>query len=180
MVRELDSKAIQSVYQTFKEELTLILLKLLSEVAEIAEERTSQCNLLHHFGLMISWSSLASSAESYPWAQKHCLSLTKFDLADAIAQCLICQWHRLILSPSYGVIPQRDFLDAWWQLDYIQFSSVAHSCRLFAIPWIPARQASLSITNSQSSLKLLSIESVMPSSHLILYITLSDFPCAIP
>ena len=43
------------------------------------------------------------------------------------------------------------------------------SCvRLFAIPWVTARQASLSITNSWSSLKLLSIESVMPSSHLIL------------
>ena len=54
MVRELDSKAIKSVYQTFKEELTLILLKLLSEVAEVAEEGTSQGNLLHHFGLMIS------------------------------------------------------------------------------------------------------------------------------
>ena len=40
--------------------------------------------------------------------------------------------------------------------------------RLFATPWIPARQASLSITNSQSSLRLTSIESVMPSSHLIL------------
>ena len=40
--------------------------------------------------------------------------------------------------------------------------------RLFATPWIAARQASLSITNSQSSLKLMSIESVMPSSHLIL------------
>ena len=39
--------------------------------------------------------------------------------------------------------------------------------RLFATPWIAARQASLSITNSQSSLKLMSIESVMPSSHLI-------------
>ena len=37
-----------------------------------------------------------------------------------------------------------------------------------ATPWIAARQASLSITNSQSSLKLTSIESVMPSSHLIL------------
>lgn len=36
MVRELDSKVIESVYQTFKEEVTLILLKLLSEVAEIA------------------------------------------------------------------------------------------------------------------------------------------------
>ena len=40
--------------------------------------------------------------------------------------------------------------------------------RLFATPWIAARQASLSITNSRSSLKLMSFESVMPSSHLIL------------
>ena len=40
--------------------------------------------------------------------------------------------------------------------------------RLFATPWIAARQASLSITISRSSLKLMSIESVMPSSYLIL------------
>ena len=40
--------------------------------------------------------------------------------------------------------------------------------RLFATPWIATRQASLSITNSRSSLRLTSIESVMPSSHLIL------------
>ena len=40
--------------------------------------------------------------------------------------------------------------------------------RLFETPWIAAHQASLSITNSQSLLKLMSIESVMPSSHLIL------------
>ena len=39
--------------------------------------------------------------------------------------------------------------------------------RLFATPWTAARQASLSITNSQSLLKLMSIESVMPSNHLI-------------
>ena len=40
--------------------------------------------------------------------------------------------------------------------------------RLFATPWTAARQASLSITNSRSLLKLMSIESVMPSNHLIL------------
>ena len=40
--------------------------------------------------------------------------------------------------------------------------------QLFATPWIAARQASLSITNSRSSLKLMSIKSVKPSSHLIL------------
>ena len=39
---------------------------------------------------------------------------------------------------------------------------------LFATPWIAARQASLSITNSRSSLKVTSIKSVMPSNHLIL------------
>ena len=52
----------------------------------------------------------------------------------------------------------------------IQFSSVKSLSRvwLFATPWIAACQASLSITNSQSPLKLTSIESVMPSSHLIL------------
>ena len=50
------------------------------------------------------------------------------------------------------------------------FSSVQLLGRvqLFATPWTAARQASLSITNSQSLLKFRSIESVMPSSHLIL------------
>ena len=55
-------------------------------------------------------------------------------------------------------------------LQYIQFSSdQSLSCvLLFATPRIAAHQASLSITISQSSLRLTSIESVMPSSHLIL------------
>ena len=43
----------------------------------------------------------------------------------------------------------------------VQFSSVAQSCPTLCTPWIAARQASLSITNSRSSLKLMSIESVM-------------------
>ena len=52
----------------------------------------------------------------------------------------------------------------------VQFSSVQSlsRVRLFETPWIAARQASLSITNSRSSLRLTSIESMMPSSHLIL------------
>ena len=52
----------------------------------------------------------------------------------------------------------------------VQFSSVQllSRVRFFATPWIAARQASLSITNFRSLLKLMSIESVMPSSHLIL------------
>ena len=50
----------------------------------------------------------------------------------------------------------------------VQFRSVAQLCLTLCTPWITARQASLSITNSRSSLRLTFIGSVMPSSHLIL------------
>ena len=51
-----------------------------------------------------------------------------------------------------------------------QFSSVQmlSHVQLFAVPWTAARQASLSITNTQSLLKLMSIELVVPPNHLIL------------
>ena len=60
----------------------------------------------------------------------------------------------------------------------VQFSSFQLlSCvRLLATPWIAARQASLSITNSQSLLKLMPIESVMPTNHLILCCPLLFLP----
>ena len=63
-----------------------------------------------------------------------------------------------------------------------QFSSVQSlSCvRLFVTPWTVAHQASLSITNSRSLLKLLSIESVMPSNHLILSHLLLLLPSIFP
>ena len=53
---------------------------------------------------------------------------------------------------------------------FLQFSSVQslRHVRIFVTPWTAAHQASLSITNSQSLLKLMSIELVMPSNHLIL------------
>ena len=67
------------------------------------------------------------------------------------------------------------YLEACLDLDVIsfikqlvQFSSVAQSCLTFVSSWTAARQAFLSITNSQSSPNLMSAESVMPSSHLIL------------
>ena len=56
------------------------------------------------------------------------------------------------------------------QLYQVQFSSVQSLSRvwLFMTPWTAAHQASLSITNSRSLLKLMSLESVMPSNHFIL------------
>ena len=66
-----------------------------------------------------------------------------------------------------------------YQFSSVQFSPLSH-VRLFATPWIAACQASLSITNSRSSLRLTSIESVMPSSHLILCCPLLLLPPVLP
>ena len=89
--------------------------------------------------------------------------------------------QKIFLLAFYWVILIRPFVSSdsgpMWERIVItcflqnptdfQFSSVAQSC-LTVISWTAARQASLSITNSQSLLKLMSIESVMPSNHLIL------------
>ena len=56
----------------------------------------------------------------------------------------------------------------WFTTDQIRSDQSLSHVRLFVTPWIAALQASLSITNSRSSLRLTSIESAMPSSHLIL------------
>ena len=62
----------------------------------------------------------------------------------------------------------------------VQFGSVASRVWLFATPWTAARQVSLSITNSWSLFKLMSIESVMPSNHLILCHPLLLLPSIFP
>ena len=64
---------------------------------------------------------------------------------------------------SYFFLPFKKY-------SILSFSSVQSlsRVRLFATPWIAARQTFLSITNSRSSLRLTSMESVIPSSHLIL------------
>ena len=69
-----------------------------------------------------------------------------------------------------------------WTWNLLQFSSVQllSHVRIFAAPWTAARQASLSITNSQSLLKLMSIELVMPSNHLILCCPLLLLPSIFP
>ena len=77
----------------------------------------------------------------------------------------------------------------WWcprlcnlQTYHLQFSSVQSLSHvwLFATPWTTARQASLSITNSQSLPKLMSIVSVMPSNHIILCHPLLLLPSIFP
>ena len=79
---------------------------------------------------------------------------------------LIKKKKRIFLQYCFLAPPPLFFFLSY--LAFFQFSSVQSlsRVRLFVTPWIAVRQASLSITNSGSSLKL--IESVMPSSHLIL------------
>ena len=80
----------------------------------------------------------------------------------------------IIFEQQILIFPRMIFIQWKTTLMLRDLGSVSRSVQslscipLFATPWIAARQASLSITNSWSSLKLTSIELVMPSSHLIL------------
>ena len=76
-----------------------------------------------------------------------------------------------------GEIPITSYMQMTPQFHSVQSLSCV---QLFAISWTAACQASLSITNSQSLLKLLSIESVMPSNHLILCYPLLFPPSIFP
>ena len=75
--------------------------------------------------------------------------------------------------------PSGGFEVLIWRINISSVQSLSR-VRLFATPWIAARQASLSITNSQSLLKRMPIQSVMPSSHLILCRPLLLLPPILP
>ena len=132
---------------------------------------------LNHLGSLLECSNLQSThwAEAYfiytqGWPKILCWkALRKF--SSEKEEKILWQWHLIFLTQCVTV----NILKLFWlpvtennrkQLQFSSVQSLSH-VRLFATPWIAARQASLSITNSQSSLKLMSIESVMPSSHLI-------------
>ena len=81
------------------------------------------------------------------------------------------------ISVLLNILKQLITSNQKWSFSSVQ--SLSH-VPLFVTPWIAARQASLSITNSQSLLKLMSIESVMPSNHLILCQPLLLLPSVFP
>ena len=108
---------------------------------------------------------------SFMWAgiYTHVSILSQIHLPSRLAynieqssMCL-CPFLNKIFDFCYWVL---EFVIYFWLFSSVQSLS---RVRLFATPWIVARQASLSITKSQSLLRLMPIESVMPSSHLILY-----------
>ena len=88
------------------------------------------------------------------------IALTRWTFVGKVTSLLFNMLSRLVIT-FLGAISSVQSLSCVW---------------LFATPWIAARQASLSITNSQSLLKFMSIKSVMPFSHLILYRSLLLLP----
>ena len=89
-----------------------------------------------------------------------------------------------ILVLFYLLSKHNHWTEFGMSFSYISYPSTSvqwlSHVRLFVTPWTAARQASLSITNSQSLLKLMSVESVMPSNHLILCHPLLLLPSIFP
>ena len=109
----------------------------------------------------------------------HCLQ----SMRKACAPCMRQDEAGIYSVTERRTVPDVHFLFTWWnvlsgafgkrlsiQFSSVQFSSVQSlsHVRLFVTPWTAAHQASLSITSSQSWLKLMSFKSVMLSNHLIL------------
>ena len=100
--------------------------------------------------------------------------------------------HCLAFSPLSKISCLCQYISGLYAIPFIYLSSLLpvsyhlgsvqslSRVRLFATPWTTVRQASLSITNSQSLLKPMSIESVMPSNHLILCHPLLLLPSIFP
>ena len=112
----------------------------------------------------------------FRWDRVYLYFTCIFFLQDLLIQffltlLFLCFWlicFIYVYFTIFGSSKQRAWMNQIKQ--YCRFSSVQSlsHVQLFATPWITARQASLSITNSWSSLRLMPIESVVPSSHLIL------------
>ena len=130
----------------------------------------------HNLG---QWTSLTTHGTSL-WPEVSLLenkkSLTRRDSGHSSEPC-----HQSTLLPM-GKRPRHLHFQEKTDMWPLFFSSVQSlsRVRLFATPWTAAHQASLSITNSRSSLRLMSIESVMPSSHLILCRPLLLLPQSLP
>ena len=129
--------------------------------------------MLSHFSHVWLFVTLWTSAHQPPPSIYNC----KKNQNHSSTLCLICSqplssWNRKFCWASKKSIlaAYNDFINLSVHssnscLCQIRSDQLFSHVLLFATPWIAARQASLSITNSRSSLRLTSIESVMPSSH---------------
>ena len=120
------------------------------------QHRSSPWHTQHNEGQLYSWTVCRRQNTPVSWRQEK----------EAVESCP--KVTGLAARPQKWSQKQghlRNWLTALVQFSWVQSLSCV---RLFTAPWTAARQASLSITNSRSLLKLMSIESVIPSNHLIL------------
>ena len=122
----------------------------------------------HMFGVG-NGKPLQYSCWKIPWTEKPGMLHTVYGVTMSQTR-LITHTYPYVLNPRVHCYFYLNVISLFYIVNYLQFSSVQSLSRvwLFATPWIAACQASLSITNSQNSLRLTSIKSVIPSSHLIL------------
>ena len=108
------------------------------------------------------------------------------ELKSVILKCYLLEISKGSLKVEEFVCINTCVCTSWEQsswlrlLSSVQFGQWLSHVRLVVTPWTAARQASLSVTNSQSLLKHMSIESVMPSNHLILCRPLFLLPSIFP
>ena len=95
---------------------------------------------------------------------------------------MVCKWIFYVIWDVWAILHKKveESLKPFQHQKRISSVQSLSRVWLFATPWIAARQASLSITTSRSLLKLMSIESVMPSSHPILCHPLLLLPPSLP
>ena len=138
----------------------------LSKVQEMVKDREAWCASVH--GVTKSWTQLSN------W------TTTSWTPTIIFRGSIFC--YTSTYEFETAVFYEFILPGPWGSLLFKQFSSIQLlSCvQLFMTPWTAACQASLSITNSRSSLKLMSIESVMPSNCLILCHPLLLLPSIFP
>ena len=119
------------------------------------------------------------------WVYLSTLSLVCKISAEKSISSLI--WVPLYVMSHFSLAFFKSLCLYFWQIPYklswcrtLSSVQLLSHARLFSTPWIAARQASLSITNSRSPPKPMSIESVMPSNHLILCCPLLLLPSIFP
>ena len=141
-----------------------------------------EAQLYHDFWLnqqplFISWGQWNTL---HCWARQHPMVTSPFSYARlGIGKAIACASAEILWT--YFLPVSMDLSNASPYILQIICSVQLLSCvQLFAIPWTAAHQASLSITNSWSLLNRISIESVMPSNHLILCYPLLFLPWTFP
>ena len=118
---------------------------------------------------LISFSDCSLSVYGVPWDHDFLtllpyLPVKIINIFTVLVQILLLRNTLWSPCPELVSLPLQTLLYP----NSVQFSSVTQTYPTLCDPWIAAHQASLSITNSQSSLRLTSIESMMPSSYLVL------------